>query len=49
MASFLKKEGYKGNILTKGMGEKNLFVPDDPKRYSEDELHQMCRRVELVR
>lgn len=49
VASYLKKEGYKGNIVTKGMGERKLFEPDDPGRYSKDELHQMCRRVELVR
>ena len=49
VARFLKQEGYDGNIITKGLGETRQFVPDDPKRYSKDELHQMSRRVELVR
>jgi outer membrane protein OmpA-like peptidoglycan-associated protein len=36
-------------ITTDGRGEGQPFVPDDPTRYSEDEIHQMSRRVELVR
>lgn len=36
-------------ISTFGHGESEPFVPDDPTRYSEEEIHQMSRRVELVR
>ncbi len=49
LADYLRKQGYSGTIKTAGHGETRQFAPDDPKRYSRDELHQMSRRVELVR
>jgi outer membrane protein OmpA-like peptidoglycan-associated protein len=38
--------GYGGKIETTGKGERERFVPDDPSKYSEDELFAFDRRVE---
>jgi outer membrane protein OmpA-like peptidoglycan-associated protein len=38
--------GYGGKIETIGKGERERFVPDDPSKYSEDELFAFDRRVE---
>jgi outer membrane protein OmpA-like peptidoglycan-associated protein len=42
----LIKLGYGGKIETIGRGERERFVPDDPSKYSEDELFAFDRRVE---
>jgi outer membrane protein OmpA-like peptidoglycan-associated protein len=49
VAGFLKSKGYKGKIATSGRGRKERFQADDPGRYSEEQLYQLDRRVELDR
>jgi len=49
VAAFLKSKGYKGKITTSGSGETERFQPDDPGRYTEEQLFQLDRRVELDR
>jgi outer membrane protein OmpA-like peptidoglycan-associated protein len=40
-------QGYHGRIRTEGHGERELYQPDDPQKYTEDELYRLYRRVEL--
>ena len=49
VAEFLKGKGYGGKVVTSGRGEAERFQADDPGRYSEEELFQLDRRVELDR
>ncbi len=46
---FLVRNGYKSLISVAGNGERSPMRVDDPGRYTEDQLHQMYRRVEVVR
>ena len=46
---YLMSSGYGGGIHIVGKGEHELYQPADASRYSIEELHQMSRRVELVR
>ncbi len=49
VADFLLQNGYAGKIETKGYGESQPIQLDDPKRYSQEQVWQLNRRVELVR
>jgi outer membrane protein OmpA-like peptidoglycan-associated protein len=49
VADFLVQNGYAGRIETKGYGESQAIQLDDPKRYSQEQIWQLNRRVELVR
>jgi outer membrane protein OmpA-like peptidoglycan-associated protein len=49
VALFLKGKGYTGKIANSGRGKKERFQVDDPGRYSEEQLFQLDRRVELDR
>ncbi len=49
VAAFLKSADYHGAVRTTGRGETERFPADDPGRYSQDELYQLDRRVELAR
>lgn len=46
---FLRGNGYRGQIRVDARGESEPLTVDDPTRYSTEQLHQMYRRVELVR
>ncbi len=46
---YLASSGYHGHIQVIGKGEDHPYQPADSSRYSIEELHQMSRRVELVR
>ncbi|MEM7429763.1 MAG: OmpA family protein, partial [Pseudomonadota bacterium] len=46
---YLAGSGYGGGIHIVGKGEHEPYQPADISRYSEEELHQMSRRVELLR
>lgn len=48
LAEFLRSRGYKGEIVTKGLGESEPATLSDPSRYSQEEIWQLNRRVELV-
>jgi outer membrane protein OmpA-like peptidoglycan-associated protein len=43
---YLIKLGYAGAIDVLGKGKSEPFAPDDPAKYSEDELYTFDRRVE---
>lgn len=47
LAAYLAEAGYKGHIVTEGMGEDHPFKPDDASAYDEETLHQLHRRVEV--
>lgn len=49
VAKFLKEKGYKGKVVAIGRGKSERYQPDDPKRYTQEELYQLDRRVELER
>lgn len=49
VAAFLKQRGYSGRVRSAGKGESEPFQPDDPGRYTRAELHQLHRRVDLLR
>lgn len=49
LAAYLKAHGVSLSISTEGKGESTPYAPDDPAKYSEEELFQMDRRVELRR
>lgn len=49
LAAYLKAQGVTLSISTEGKGESAPYKPDDPTKYSEEELFQMDRRVELRR
>lgn len=46
VASYLRKLGFTGEIEIQPKGETEGFVPDDPAKYSEEELFAFDRRVE---
>lgn len=46
---FLRANGYRGAIRIAGRGESEPLRLDDPTRYNTEQVHQMYRRVELVR
>ncbi|WP_157955826.1 MULTISPECIES: OmpA family protein [Devosia] len=48
VAKVLREGGYEGELELLPRGEAEPFEPDDPTAYSEDELHQMDRRVVLL-
>lgn len=43
---FLRDNGFAGIVEIVPLGESRPFRPDDPGKYSEEELHAMHRRVE---
>lgn len=45
VAAALAALGRAGTIETLGQGESAPFAPDDPTRYSEEELYTFDRRV----
>jgi outer membrane protein OmpA-like peptidoglycan-associated protein len=47
--SFLVKEGFGGKVVTTPKGKSEPFRADDRGKYSQDELDQFDRRVELRR
>lgn len=47
--SYLLGKGFKGDIRTSGRGRSDPFQADDPGAYSEQERHQLDRRVEVDR
>ena len=49
VAEFLKRKSYPGKIASSGRGKRERFQADDPGRYSEEQLFQLDRRVELDR
>lgn len=49
VADFLAQNGYSGRIETRGYGESRPIQLDDPKRYNQEQIWQLNRRVELVR
>lgn len=49
LKQFLQQNGFKGQIVTEGKGKRQPAAIDDPGQYSEKDLHQIYRRVELVR
>lgn len=48
LATFLRGEGYQGQIITEGVGESQPATLSDPSLYSQEEVWQLNRRVELV-
>lgn len=46
---FLSGGAYGSHIKIIGHGESQPFQPTNPEKYSVEELHQMSRRVELLR
>ena len=44
--SYLAQLGYTGLIDAEGRGKSEPFAPDDPTKYSQDELYAFDRRVE---
>ena len=46
---FLQTRSYAGTIHTEGRGKSEPLTVDDPQAYSQDELYQLQRRVELRR
>jgi OOP family OmpA-OmpF porin len=44
--SYLVQLGYAGVVDTEGRGKSEPFAPDDPTKYSQDELYAFDRRVE---
>lgn len=49
LGAYLKAQGVRVSISTEGKGESAPYKPDDPAKYSEEQLFQMDRRVELRR
>jgi outer membrane protein OmpA-like peptidoglycan-associated protein len=49
LADFLKINGVDVDIQTEGRGSSEPYQPDQASKYTEQELWQMDRRVELVR
>ncbi len=47
--AFLSSAEYGSEIKIIGHGESQPFEPTNPEKYSVEELHQMSRRVELLR
>lgn len=48
LADFLRSRGYRGQIHTKGEGESQPAILSDPSLYSQEEIWQLNRRVELI-
>jgi len=49
IANQLRQQGYSGRIIARGRGEEEPFEVDDPQQYTQDQLYQLHRRVELRR
>ena len=49
IARLLKKQGFRGRIVALGRGEEEPFQVDNPQQYSQEQLYQLHRRVELRR
>lgn len=49
VADWLKQNGFSKNITIKGMGERQALEVQEPERYTQQEIWQLNRRVELVR
>jgi outer membrane protein OmpA-like peptidoglycan-associated protein len=49
LAAYLKDQGYEGRIRIEGAGESQPIILDDPDRYTQEEIWELNRRVELVR
>ena len=49
LAAYLKDQGYAGRIRIEGAGESQPIKLDDPDRYTQEEIWELNRRVELVR
>ena len=49
LAAYLKDQGYGGRIRIEGAGESQPIKLDDPDRYTQEEIWELNRRVELVR
>lgn len=49
LKAFLIRSGYKGRIITEGKGKRQPPHIDDEGQYTQKDLHQIMRRVELVR
>ncbi|MBP8197513.1 MAG: OmpA family protein [Chromatiaceae bacterium] len=49
LAKYLKDQGYGGRIRIEGAGESQPIKLDDPDRYTQEEIWELNRRVELVR
>lgn len=47
VAAFLKEGGFTGAVSQIPKGESEPFEPDDPTAYTQDQLYQLDRRVEL--
>ncbi len=48
LAAYLKEQGYGGRIRIEGAGESDPIQLDDPERYTQEEIWELNRRVELV-
>lgn len=46
VAAYLRQLGYAGEIEIQPKGESERFIPDDPSKYSDEELFAFDRRVE---
>lgn len=44
---YLLSNGYAGQIIVEGHGEREPFKADDPGKYTQEELYAMYRRVEF--
>jgi outer membrane protein OmpA-like peptidoglycan-associated protein len=49
LAEFLRQRHVVATITVVGRGSADPYVPDDPSAYTQDQLYQLDRRVELVR
>ena len=49
VADYLRMAGYRGAVRVEGRGQDEPFAVDDPSRYTQAQLHQLHRRVELRR
>lgn len=49
VADYLRANGVTVRIATDGKGKDQPFEPDQASKYTQDELYQMDRRVELIR
>ena len=49
LKQFLQQNGFKGQIVTEGKGKRQPASVDDAGGYTEKDLHQIYRRVELLR
>lgn len=49
VAGWLRRQGFAGRVLTRGRGEDQPIELDDPQRYSQQQIWQLNRRVELRR